>query len=67
MNFSLCWRSLLLATAVLPLHAALAQPVPGDGYRLQAIDGDNDLGEHFALTPRPSSFNGFFSWRTRGG
>ncbi len=67
MNFSLCWRSLLLATAVLPLHAALAQPVPGDGYRLQAIDGDNDLGEHFALTPRPSSFNGFFYLADQGG
>lgn len=66
MSFSLCWRSLLLATALLPLHAALAQPVAGDGYRLQAIEGDNDVGEHFALATRLNGFNGFFYLADQG-
>lgn len=58
-------RSILLLASVfaaaMPM-AISAQPVPGPGYVLRTLDGDNDLGEHFALVPRATAdtWVGFF-------
>lgn len=39
---------------------ALAEPVAGAGYALRNIDGDNDVGAHFAIAERPGAATGFF-------
>lgn len=51
----------LLFAALACSTSLLAQPQPGDDYRLRRIDGDNLVGEHFALSPRSAgSWTGFF-------
>ena len=72
MNIALCLRGRLLAITLLaiillPMSAAFAQTVPGPGYLVRGIEGDNDVGEYFALTERPfGSFNGFFYLADQG-
>lgn len=67
MKIGLYLRGLVLAFTLLPMQASLAQAVPGPGYALRAIEGDNDTGEHFALADRPfGSFNGFFYLADQG-
>lgn len=50
---------LLCAAMLVPANA---QPIAGPGYVLRTLDGDNDLGEHFAVVPRAIADNwvGFF-------
>jgi hypothetical protein len=48
----------LLALVSLGVDAQV--PVPGPGYQLRTLDGVNDVGEHFAVTPS----NNANSWRT---
>ncbi|MGD9583524.1 MAG: hypothetical protein AB7V26_07625 [Lysobacterales bacterium] len=54
-------RACLLLLLPLAMPVVLAQPVAGPGYQLRAIDGDNDLGEHFAIAGAPGlNAVGFF-------
>jgi hypothetical protein len=54
------FRLLVLCFLLLPAAAA-AEPHPGPGLALRAIDGDNDVGAHFAIVPRGSGhYTGFF-------
>ena len=56
----------LVALAVISAQASLAQPAAEPGYVLRAIDGDNDLGEHFAVVDRPGGATGFFYLADQG-
>ncbi len=60
MKSKLMMRLLLTSACLLGAQAALSQPVAGPGHILRAIDGDNDLGEHFAMAERPGGRTGFF-------
>lgn len=52
---------LLLSPVLLFCGTCLAEPLAGPGYAVRVIDGDNDVGEHFALAERPSGgWTGFF-------
>ena len=59
--------TLLALTPLSILSPVLAQPVAGAGYALRSIDGDNDLGEHFAITSVAGSNTvGFFYLADQG-
>jgi hypothetical protein len=45
---------LLLPALFALAGSCLAEPQAGPGYLLRTIDGDQDVGEHFALAERPS-------------
>lgn len=60
MKYKMLTRLLLATTFALAAQPALTEPVAGAGHILRAIDGDNDLGEHFALADRPGGRTGFF-------
>lgn len=54
-------RACLLLLLLLAMQTVLAQPIAGPGYQLRAIDGDNDLGAHFAVVGAPGlNAVGFF-------
>jgi len=55
--------ALMLALLLGPAASAQPQPQPqpGPGYALRVIDGEQAVGEHFALTERPfGGWTGFF-------
>jgi hypothetical protein len=58
---TLLFRLLIVLFALYPLTLP-AQAQPGPGYALRTLDGDNDLGEYFAVIPRstPDNWVGFF-------
>ena len=61
-------RALLPAIALSLATVCHAAPEPGTGYLVRQIDGENVVGEQFALVPRPSGgWTGFFyladEWR----
>lgn len=60
MSIGLLSRNLLLVLSVLSAQSSFAQPIAEPGFALRAIDGDNDLGEHFALVQQPGQNVGFF-------
>ncbi len=53
-------RNLLLALMLIVSSTSLAQPAAEPGFVLRAIDGDNDLGEHFAMAQQANANIGFF-------
>lgn len=59
-------HSLLLAIALLTGQSGWAQPVAGAGYALRPIDGDHEVGAHFAMADRPGGTTGFFYLADQG-
>jgi hypothetical protein len=59
-------RSLLMTLALLGAQAGWCQAIPGVGYALRSIDGDNDVGAHFAMVTRPGATTAFFYLADQG-
>lgn len=58
-----CYRAALLCALVTACGLSQAQaPTPSPGFALRTLDGVNNVGEDFALTPsnNPDSWRGFF-------
>ncbi len=66
MASGLMLRSMLLALALTATQSAWSQAVPGAGYALRTIDGDNDVGAHFAMVDRPGGTTAFFYLADQG-
>jgi hypothetical protein len=56
----------LIPLALLLASTVLAQPQPGEGYALRAIDGIDDVGRHYALADRSFVRTGFFHLEAEG-
>ncbi len=52
--------TVLVVVLCLFAEAGQTQAVASTGYALRAIDGDNEVGAHFAMVPRPGGVTGFF-------
>lgn len=59
-------RIALLILAPLIAQAGWTQAIPGAGYALRTIDGDNDIGAHMALTTRGGGTTAFFYFADQG-
>ena len=59
-SISRIFRNLLLLLTLISAQSSLAQPSAEPGFVLRAVDGDNDVGEHFAMAKQANSNIGFF-------
>jgi hypothetical protein len=50
----------LLVLTLLSAEVCTAQPIAGPGYAQRSIDGDNDVGAHFAVANTPNGATGLF-------